>query len=384
MRVVIAPDKFKGSLTAREACAAIAAGIRRVDPQAELDLCPMADGGEGIVDALVEATGGEFVTRGVTGPIVDMKVEARIGVLGTSPTKEKTAVVEMASASGLALLRNEDRDPFHTTTYGTGQLLLEAAKLGAGRIILGIGGSATVDGGIGCAQACGLPVIMEDGAYADGREPLVGADLERVVLVKHGRGSPIERVKIVVACDVDNPLVGPNGAARVFGPQKGATAEQVEKLNEWLKRLAERCGKMEEAGMPGAGAAGGLGFAMLAFFGAELKRGFEVVAEAVKLRERLDRSDLCFTGEGKLDASSLNGKAPIGVGRLCKERNVPCIALAGSVEAEQSALQAQGISMAKAISTGSIGLEESMRRGRELVADAAENAFRLWLKSRGG
>src|SRR5205085_222290 len=183
----------------------------------------------------------------------------------------------------------------------------------AKRIILGIGGSATNDGGIGCAQACGLPVILRDEGAADPREPLVGADLRRVVLIKHARGSPLDRVRITVACDVTNPLFGPNGAARVFGPQKGATAEQVEELDELLRRLAERCGKIAEATTPGAGAAGGLGFAMLAFFGATLRPGFDIVADAVRLRERLRGADLCITGDGRLDAASFAGKAAVSV-----------------------------------------------------------------------
>ncbi|MEO6434681.1 MAG: glycerate kinase, partial [Tepidisphaeraceae bacterium] len=256
MKVVLAPDKFKGCLSAAEVAAAMASGLRRVDPSFAIDLCPVADGGEGTVAALVAATGGRLETRRVTGPLPDMQVDATFGILGegsregsgfgvqgsaNAPTASGAhassslnpeprtlnppepltpnplvAVIEMSAASGLALLAPLDRDPMRTTTYGTGQLLLEAARLGAQTIILGIGGSATVDGGIGCAQAAGLPVILEDQGPADPHEPLVGEDLRRVVLVKHGRGSPLDRINITVACDVTNPLFGFTGAAKIF------------------------------------------------------------------------------------------------------------------------------------------------------------------------
>jgi glycerate kinase len=372
MRIVLAPDKFKGSLSAQQACDAMAAGIRRVDTKIELDRCPMADGGEGIVTALVSATHGRCITRRVTGPLPDMKVDATFGMFA-----DNTAVVEMSAASGLALLAEQERDPFKTTTYGTGELLMEAVKLGAQRIILGIGGSATVDGGIGCAQACGLPVILDQEATADPREPLVGADLPRVVLIKHGRGSPIDRVEILVACDVSNPLFGSNGAARIFGPQKGATPRQVEELDEWLQRLAQRCEKLEEAKAPGAGAAGGLGFALLAFFGAKLRPGFELVAEILHLRERLTSADLCITGEGALDSSSLGGKAPLGVARMCKGLNVPCIALAGSVDHAQD-FYSEGITAFFPICDRPMDLQSASSGAAKLLSTTAENAVRLW------
>ena len=325
MKLVVAPDKFKGCLSAADVAEAIARGIGE---RATVDCCPVADGGEGTVAALVAATGGRFETRTVTGPLPDMRVEATFGVLGDG----RTAVVEMAAAAGLALLPPADRDPMRTTTYGTGQLLAEAAKLGVEHIILGIGGSATVDGGIGCAQAVGQPVILDGEGPADPHEPLVGEDLRRVVLIKHGRGSAIDRVRITVACDVTNPLFGETGAARVFGPQKGATPGQVEELDALLEQLATRCGKLAEANHPGAGAAGGLGFAMLAFFNATLRPGFEIVADATKLRDRLRGADLCVTGEGRLDAQSLGGKAAVGVARMCGELGVPCVAIVGSVD----------------------------------------------------
>ena len=360
MHVLIAPDKFKGCLTALQAARAIAAGVRLADPTITIDECPLADGGEGTVAALVSATGGELVTRRVTGPLPDMKVDATFGMLS-----DQTAVVEMSAASGLAVLPPQDRNPFRTTTYGTGELLLEAAKLGAKKIILGIGGSATVDAGIGCAQACGLSVILEDEGQADPHEPLVGADLRRVVLVKRARGSPLDRVHIEVASDVTNPLFGPNGAARVYGPQKGATSAQVEELDRLLQAFARKTNHLEASNRPGAGAAGGLGFAMMAFFNATLRPGFEIVAEAVNLRERITRADLCITGEGRLDASSLNGKVPIALGKLCREMGVPCVALAGSVESGIDFSHA--LDALHAVTPESMEISDAMRQASTLL-----------------
>ena len=363
MRIVLAPDKFKGCLSAREVAEAMGRGVRAVVPGATVDACPVADGGEGTVDALVAATGGRVETRRVTGPLPEMKVDAPFGILGDC----ETAVVEMAAASGLHWLKAGERDPLATTTFGTGELLVEAAKLGVRQIILGIGGSATVDAGLGCAQACGLPVILDGGEPVSPTEPLCGRDLPSVVLVKHGRGSPVERVRIVVACDVTNPLYGPDGAAPVYGPQKGATPEVVRWLDDELRSLATRLGKTAEARMPGAGAAGGLGFALFAWFGATLRSGVEIVIEATRLEQRLAGADLCLTGEGRLDASSLHGKAPVGVARLCRRLGVPCIAVVGSVGDGADAARAEGLSDWLAVQAGAVTLDESMRRAAELV-----------------
>lgn len=367
MKIVLAPDKFKGSLSAPEVCRAIAAGLRRAHPAIEIDSCPQADGGEGTVEAMVVATGGRFETRRVTGPIPETKVDATFGVLGDG----QTAVIEMAAASGLALVPPQDRNPLNTTTFGTGELLMAAAALGVHHIILGIGGSATVDAGIGCAQACGLRVILDGGEPVSMTDPLCGRDLDSVVLIKHGRGSPIERVRITVACDVANPLYGPAGAAAVFGPQKGATPEQVRWLDSALRRLAERTGKRAEAATRGAGAAGGLGFGMLAFFGAALRPGAQIVIEATQLRQRLAGADLCITGEGRLDAQSLHGKTPIAVSRLCKELGVPCVALVGSVGPGADAARAEGVGTWFELNDGSLSVEESIRRASELLESRA-------------
>jgi glycerate 2-kinase len=370
MRIVVAPDKFKSCLSAAEVAQAMETGLRRAAPEAQIDICPMADGGEGTVEALVSATGGRFVVRRVTGPLPEMKVDARFGILGDGIT----AVIEMSAASGLALLRPEDRDPMRTTTFGAGELLMAAAEMGVSRIILGIGGSATIDGGVGCAQACGLPVILDGGEIVSPGEPLTGADLQRVVLIKHGRGSPIERVHIDVACDVTNPLCGKDGAAAVYGPQKGATPTQIRELDAALMQLARRTGKLEEANQSGAGAAGGLGFGMAAFFGATLKRGVDIVIDAVRLRERLASADVCLTGEGRLDSSSLNGKVVSGVARVCREARIQCIVLAGAIELGVN-FQDQGIT-AVGIGDGEMTLEQLLRDAKHLIAAKAENILR--------
>ena len=372
MKIVVAPDKFKGSLTAAQAAEAIALGLRAAEPSVTIDECPMADGGEGTVSALVAATHGTLQTSRVIGPLPEMKVEATFGMLGDG----KTAIIEMAAASGLALLKPEDRNPLNTTTFGTGELLMAAANMGAKQIILGIGGSATVDGGIGCLQACGLPVILEDGEPIAMTEPLCGRDLQSVIMIKHGRGSPVERVRITVACDVSNPLFGPKGAAAVFGPQKGATPAQVQWLDEALKELATRSGKLKEAVTPGAGAAGGLGFAMLAYLGATLRSGAQIMIEATRLRERLAGADLCITGEGRLDGQSLAGKAPIAIARVCKEMGIPCVALVGSIGDGADAAHAEGLRDWHAIAPPGLSIEESIRQAPQLLAQRAEQLLR--------
>ncbi|MDB5294962.1 MAG: garK, partial [Phycisphaerales bacterium] len=329
----------------------------------------VADGGEGTVGTLVAATGGRLERRRVTGPLPEHKVDAAFGVSGDG----RTAFVEMAAASGLALLATADRDPLATTTFGTGELLVAAAALGVRDIVLGIGGSATIDGGIGCAQAAGLPVLLAEGEPSSMTEPLCGRDLERVVLVKHGRGSLVERCRVTVACDVTNPLCGPAGAAAVYGPQKGATPAQVAWFDRQLHGLAERTGKLAEAAAPGAGAAGGFGFGLLAYWpNATLRPGVDVVFDALHLRERLAGADLVVTGEGRLDASSLHGKAPVGVARLCRELGVPCVAVVGSTDSAIAGEAAGLFRQVFAVQTSGMTLEEAITRGPARLGELGE------------
>ncbi len=332
MKIIIAPDKFKGCLSASEVVDAISEGIKSVLTDAQIDPCPMSDGGEGFVQTLVSATNGKLMTATVTGPLPDMRVEATYGMLGD----DATAVIEMSAASGLHLLSPEDRNPMRTTTFGTGELILHALDAGAKQILLGIGGSATNDGGLGCAQACGLPILMADGEPVSHTDPLVAADLERVMFIKHGRGSRVDRLPITVACDVTNPLLGPAGASRTYGPQKGASPEDIEQLEIWLGALARRTNTIDIARASGAGAAGGLGWGLMAFFNARLEPGVEIILRATRVRERLAHADLCITGEGRLDNTSFKGKVIGAIIGLCREMSVPTAIIAGDVAADVS------------------------------------------------
>lgn len=374
MRIVIAPDSYKGSMTAAEVAAAMARGVRRLLPTADLDLIPMADGGEGTVQALVDATGGQLITATVSGPLGD-PVSATFGLLGDG----QSAVIEMAQASGLPLLAPELRNPLLTSTYGTGELIRAALAQGARHLIIGIGGSATNDGGVGMAQALGVRFLD-----AHGQELLPGGGalgaLDRIDL--SGLDPRLADCKVTVACDVDNPLTGERGAAAVFGPQKGATPEMVATLDANLRHLAtiiRRNSGQDVEHLPGSGAAGGLGAGLLAFLGATLRRGVEIVVEAVRLTERCAGASLCLTGEGGTDFQTVHGKTPMGVARAAKVHGVPVLCLSGGLGREYRQVYEVGIDAVASIVPGPINLEEAIRRGPELVEDATERALRLLL-----
>jgi glycerate kinase len=369
MRVLIAPDKFKGCLSAADVAAAMAEGVRDADPNMEIDLCPVADGGDGTADVLLAARGGRRVACRVTGPLPERHVDAWFVQLD-----DGSALVELAAASGLALLAPGDRDPLRTTTFGTGELVAAAVRAGARRVLLALGGSGTVDGGIGCVQACGFTILTTDGEPTSPTDPLCGRDLDRVLMVKHGRGEITNGIEVVAACDVTNPLCGPTGAARVFGPQKGASPAAVDWLDDQLSRLSRH--HPDEAALPGAGAAGGMGFAVAAYFGGSLRSGFDLVADAVGLPERLRSADLCLTGEGCLDATTRAGKSVAGVGRLAAAAGVPCVALAGAVPAGTDL--PTGILAATAIADRGTPVEESHRDARKLLRMRAAEVVRQW------
>jgi len=378
VKVVVAPDSFKECLSALQVAEAVARGLRRADAAAEVVLVPMADGGEGTVDAVVDATGGRRLRTTVTGPLGD-PVEATFGVSGDG----ETAVIEMAQASGLPLVPPRRRNPLRTTTYGTGELIGEALAEGVRTVIIGIGGSATVDGGAGMAQALGVKLTD-----ASGRElGWGGGELGRLAHVDVGGLE--ERtlgVRFRVACDVTNPLLGERGAARVYGPQKGATPEMVEVLERNLARFARVVAhdlRVEVAKVPGGGAAGGLGAGLKAFLGAELVAGVEVVADAVGLAGKMAGADLVITGEGKLDAQSAFGKTPVGVARLAKKQGIPVVALAGALGGGAERVLAEGIDAYFSIADGPLGYEDSLARAAELLACAAEQCLRLWLSGKG-
>jgi glycerate kinase len=378
MRIVIAPDSFKESASAPAVAAALARGVRRAVPDAEIDLVPMADGGEGTVEALVAATGGRSVEVTVTAPLGE-PVRATYGLLGDG----QTAVIEMAAASGLPLVPQDRRNPLIATTFGTGELVRHALDQGARRIILGIGGSATNDSGAGMAQALG--VSLRDAA---GRElERGGAALARLASVDMGgRDLRLKECEILVACDVTNPLCGPRGASRVYGPQKGATPAMVEELDAALRHCAgvlrEQLG-VDVLDLPGAGAAGGLGAGLVAFAGGQLRRGVEIVAEACGLAERVRGADLVLTGEGRLDQQSVHGKTPVGVAAVAAAQGVPVIAIAGSLGEGYEACHAAGIAAAFSICRGPMTLTEAMANAEALLATTAEEAMRAWLAGRG-
>lgn len=320
MRVLVAPDKFKGSLSAAEAADAIARGLRAAG--ADVDVCPIADGGEGTLDALVAAMGGSVMGVIARGPM-GIPVRAHLGRLA-----DGTGVVELSQASGLRLVPEADRDPLRATTYGTGELMKGALARRPTRVIVGLGGSATVDGGTGLARALGVKFLDETGAEIE----LGGAQLERIARIDtSGIDERLAGVPVLVAVDVMSPLTGPEGAARVFGPQKGATPKMIDLLERGLGVLGDRIARdlgVPVLDAPGAGAAGGTG-AMLLGLGAELRSGAEVVLEAVGFEERLKEADLVITGEGRLDESTMAGKGPAIVARAAAAAGVPCVALVG-------------------------------------------------------
>jgi glycerate 2-kinase len=370
MRVVVAPDKFEGSLRAGEVAAAVEAGLRRARADVEVVRLPLGDGGAGTLDALV-AAGFERVPARVTGPTGE-PVEAAIAVDG------QRAFVEMAEASGLKRLPGGRRAPLAATTYGTGELLAVALDRGARELVLGIGGSATTDGGAGMAAALGARLLDEEGAEL----PPGGAALLRLARVDvSGLDPRLAEARVTVACDVDNPLVGPDGAAAVYGPQKGAGPDDVLLLDSALRRyarvLADDLG-LDVAGIPGAGAAGGLGAGAIAFLGAELRTGIELVLELVGFDQAVAGADLVITGEGKLDAQSLRGKAPVGVARAAAAHGVPVVAVAGVVEVADRELRAAGFEEAHALAELEPDPERSMAEAAPLLERLAERVGRAW------
>ncbi|QNN21185.1 glycerate kinase [Planctomycetales bacterium ZRK34] len=360
MKILVAPDSFKESMTAAEAAAAIGRGITAVLPQAQIDLCPVADGGEGTVDALVHATGGRVCTTCVMGPL-GIDVQAKWGLLGDG----ETAVIEMAEAAGLHLAPADQRDPTRTTTYGVGQLIAAALDAGARRIILGIGGSATTDGGTGMAQALGVQ-------FEGGSTPMTGGALGDVTAIDlAGRDPRLGEVEIVVACDVTNPLTGPRGAAAVYGPQKGATAEQVLTLDAGLAHLATLVDYVD-ATLPGAGAAGGLGFGLVAFADARLERGINLVLEAVDFDTRVRDAALVITGEGRLDGQSIQGKTCLGVAQAAQKHGVKTIALVGCLGADVEQTLAHGLTTYHSLVEDGTSPERAMREGPALLEALAQ------------
>ena len=379
MKIVVAPNAFKDSMTADAAAEAIALGVKRVRPDATTVHVPVADGGDGLFDVVKGIFPGRSVEKTVAGPLF-RDVQAEMYIVD----EDGSAVIEMARASGLALLGREERNAGATTTLGTGQLALEAIAGGARRIVIGIGGSATNDGGIGFASALGYRFLDEAGREV---RP-VGDELARI------RSIDADALKFDPAavsweavCDVDNPLTGERGAAAVFGPQKGAGPEDVKRLDAGLANLAavvKKCLGKDLAAMAGAGAAGGLGFGLAAFVGAVLRPGVDVVMDMVKIDDQLRGADLAFTAEGRIDFQTAFGKAPAGVGTRARKHGVPCIAIGGGLLGDISNLHDIGIDACFTLCPGPMSLDDAMKNGPELLANAAEQAFRAFLAGRGG
>ena len=369
-RVLIAPQAFKGSVDAVGVAAAIARGIRRVWPDVACDELPLADGGEGTVRALVHATGGRLHTARVHDPL-GREIDAEWGTLGDG----RTAVIEMAAASGLPLLRDDERDARITSTRGTGELLLEAAMSGASRVIVGIGGSATNDGGAGMARVIGFRLLDASGADL----PEGGAALARLHRIEGQVDPRVIRVAIEVASDVRNPLVGPEGASAIFGPQKGATPKVVAELDAALTHYAdvlERFVGRDVRGVPGAGAAGGLGAGLIAFADAKLRSGADIVMSATRFDDRARNADLVITGEGRVDVQSGYGKVTGSVVARSAAMGRPVALIAGGVAGGYERLFASGLSALEIAADGPTTLEDAMRRGEELIAFAAERLAR--------
>jgi glycerate kinase len=372
MRIVLAPQSFKGSLDAPDVARAMARGVRQVFPEAEIDLLPVADGGEGTVQALVQASGGRTVTTRVMGPL-GQAVNATWGLLGSGDT----AVVEMAAASGLPLIPRSARDPRRTTTYGTGELIRHALDHGVRRLIVGLGGSATNDGGAGMAEALGARLLDSAGAPI----PHGGAGLANLSRIQITDLDPrLREVEVEAAVDVNNPLCGPEGASAVYGPQKGADAATIRELDAALGHYADVIARdlhKEVRDVPGAGAAGGLGAGLLAFLGARIEPGVDIVFRALHVTERIRRASLVLTGEGRMDSQDVYGKAPMAVASIAHRCGVPVIAIVGSTSRDYRIVFEHGLDAVIGVVNRPMSQDRAIQETAGLVAEAAMRASRI-------
>jgi glycerate kinase len=375
MKIVIAPDSFKESLTAKQVCTAIESGMKRILPDAQYYLIPVADGGEGTVQSLVDATNGSIINLSVTNPI-GSPVEGFYGVLGDG---SNTAVIEMAAASGLHHVPSDLRDPKKTSSFGTGELIKAALDKGAQKIIIGLGGSATNDGGIGMLNALGATFFDNDGNLIECN----GLGLQKIQKINIDDLDPrLNSCEILVACDVDNPLCGERGASQIFGPQKGATEADIKLLDDGLKHYAS-CVKtqfdIDILNPAGAGAAGGMGAALIGFTNASLRPGIELVLEAVGLSNYMDNTNIVITGEGRIDNQTVHGKTPMGVAKVAKQFNIPVIGIAGCLGQNHQAVYECGIDAVFSATPGAMTLQQAFADAAENVANVAENIAKLML-----
>jgi glycerate kinase len=372
MKIVIAPDSFKGNLTALEVARLVEKGLKQVWPRVRVVKIPMADGGEGTVRSLVDATGGRVIRKEVVGPL-GKRVKAHYGILGD----KATAVIEMASASGLPLIPKNKRNPLLTTTYGTGELIRAALDRGCRKIIVGLGGSGTVDGGAGMARALGVRFLdrrrreIAPGGGALGT--LAKIDLARL-------DKRLKETEVLVASDVDNPLTGPKGAARVYGPQKGATPSMVKRLDKNLSNYAsiiKRDMGKDVKNIPGSGAAGGLGAGLVGFLDARMRSGVDIVIETVGLERHLKDADLVITGEGRMDAQTIHGKTPLGVAQTAKKYDIPVVAIVGEAAAGAEAVYKYGIDVVMSVVSSFLTKEEAIKDAPRLIPQTAALLMRL-------
>lgn len=375
MKVVVVIDSLKGSLSSLEAGNAIKQGIKRVYQDAKIIVKPLADGGEGTVEALVSGMNGKIETVVATGPLGD-KIESSYGII----LEKRLAIMEMASIAGITLLSLKQRNPLYTTTYGLGEMIKDAISKGCNNFIIGIGGSATNDGGIGMLQALGFDLLDKDGNQV----PLGARGLKDLVKIDDKNVLPeLKKCQFKIACDVTNVLCGENGCSVVFGPQKGATSQMIKDMDQWLYNFANLAKKKyphSDALVPGTGAAGGLGFAFLTFVKATLESGIDIILETIDLKSDLKDVDVVVTGEGCLDRQSAMGKAPVGVAKMAKLYNKPVIAFAGSVTKEAKLCNQEGIDAYFPIIRNITTLQEAMAKenAKNNLMDTVEQVFRLW------
>ncbi len=371
MKILIAPDSFKGSATSRKAAEAIGKGVHKVFPDATLIKIPVADGGEGTVEALAESMHGEIIHKAVQGPLGEV-IDAEYGIL-----PGEVAVIEMASASGLPLVPDNKRNPLITSTYGTGQLILDALNRSCKTIILGIGGSATNDGGTGMARALGYKFLDSRGNELTGG----GGSLVTLSEIDDSEvDHSIFETKFFIACDVTNPLTGPEGASHIYGAQKGASPVDIELLDRALGKLASvvssKYGRSNE-NLPGAGAAGGLGYGLMEFCGGELKSGIEIVLDLIKFDDYLNGVDLVISGEGRIDGQSVYGKVPVGIAGRAKKKDIPVLVVVGDIGPKVDAVYDHGIDAVMSSVNKAMSLEEAMSRSYELLIDSSARAMRM-------
>lgn len=373
MKIVIAPDSFKGSISAKDLCSSISEGIKKEFPEATVIEVPMADGGEGTMENLIYATGGEVYTTLAKDPL-GRKIKSFYGVLGD----KQTVIIEMAQISGLPLLTESERNPLIASSYGTGQLIIDALDKGYRNFIIGLGGSATNDGGIGMLKALGIKLYNQNNEELDDHVTSL-KELDKIDLSCFD--IRIKESKFIVASDVTNPLCGVNGASYVFGPQKGATPEMVESLDKALKKYGEVINRKLDKNIlevPGSGAAGGMAAALIAFFNAKIKSGIDITMEVTKLEQIVKGADILITGEGKLDSQTLSGKVIAGVSKVAKKEGVPVIALCGGNELKSSDLDKLGVLAAFSIVPGPCTLLEAINNTRIWATACAEQVMRMF------